>query len=163
MIKELIPSLKFSVASILLGTIGGMMLSGCSSDRLPAYSEFVDIDPIAWYPGVSAELCPYPLDSAEIRSPYSMALAVRYTEGAPDSVRFVLTTESLVTESKIDTVSLKLRHPLSRPVGKGSFGIYTVTSPLTSHTQIPDGMRIAIEPVVRTPGIVSVGLILSKP
>lgn len=145
---------------ILLSAV--VTLTGCGDKELPAYSDFVDIDPGGWYPGVAAELSPLPADSTEIGLPFSLELAVRHTGAAPDTLRLVVTTESFSTPLRNDTLTLLTRNALSAPAGKGSFGIYTVTHPLSAKTVQPEGLRIAVEPVSRTPGILSVGLLLKR-
>lgn len=152
------------VVAIFMAIAGCCMLAGCDSRDLPAYSQFVDIDPEGWGPGNPAELMPWPRDSVRGSEPFSITMAVRYTASAPDTIPLEVTTEALDLTMRSDILHIPLRHAPGRPSGTGSFGVYTVNVPLqATPARLPDGLRIAISPTVPVRGLVSVGIILSEP
>ncbi len=150
------------VVALTMALTGCMMLPGCHADSLPAYSEFVDIDPELWSPGVPAELAPWPRDSALRISPFRLDLAVRYTLSAPDTLKMAVSMIALDIEERTDTVSLQLIAPDNKPSGRGSYGFYTAEMSVMSGDTLPAGLRVSAEPLYPVRGIVSAGLILSS-
>lgn len=146
--------------AIIVAMAGCAVLTGCDRRSLPSYSAFVDIDPGGWAPGNPAELTPWPRDSVYGSEPYVVELAVRYTLSAPDTLRLGVTTEAFDITAHTDTIAIPLRHPTGRQSGTGSFGIYTVTTPLSPRGKLPEGLRIAVDPLSRVKGIASIGIIL---
>lgn len=159
-IRSLITSVNPVVAAIV-ATTGCGMLTGCGYETLPAYSAFVDIDPALWAPGNPAELSPRPRDSVRSTERFDLDLAVRHNKSAPDSLRLVVSTEAFDIPLRNDTITMIVRQYPDRPEGIGGFGIFTLTSNLSSNDTVPDGMRIAVEPLVPVKGIISVGLVLT--
>lgn len=153
--------ISFPVAVALPVATGcGMFLGGCDHKSLPAYSEFVDIDPKLWVPGNPAELTPWPRDSVYGKDPFDLVLSVRYTLAAPDTLYLVTTTEAFDITARNDTLPVILRRPVARPSGIGSFGLYTVSVSVGQGGPVADGLRIAVEPLGPVHGIVSIGLSL---
>ena len=149
------------VVALTVAIIGCGMLTGCGTDSLPAYSEFIDIDPELWEPGAPAELSPWPRDSVTDRYPFRLDLAVRYTRSAPDTLRLAVTRIALDVAEHTDTLSIPLLSPDDTPAGRGSFGFYTVGTTLAESIRLPEGLIISAVPLVPVRGIASVGLVLT--
>lgn len=146
---------------------GLLLFTACARSNNTLWSEFqTPADPRGWDPLESLEFKPLPLDSAFASEPMDMILTLRHTDNTDvDRLWIKMEQSSGVKVILTDTIEVPLVGQDEKWIGKGSYGIYTVSVPARCNFRLPGLYSVALTPLSSKnviKGISKVGLSLEQ-